>query len=99
MFRFFNTEEGQHFYTASEEERDFVQENLSNFVFEGVAFSAYEAELPETTPVFRFFDAEGSGHFYTASAEERDFVEQNLPNFELEGVGFFANDLSEGLLA
>ena len=97
VFRFFNEAEGEHFYTASKEERDFVKDTLSDFVFEGTAFFAYEESLPETTPVFRFFSEE-AGHFYTASAEEGDFVQENLSEFELEGIGFYANPISEAEL-
>ena len=97
VFRFFNEAEGEHFYTTSEEERDFVEDTLSDFVFEGIAFFAYEESLPETAPVFRFFSEE-AGHFYTASAEERDFVQENLSEFELEGIGFYANPITEAEL-
>lgn len=40
IFRFFNTDAGAHFYTASAEERDLVIATLPQFEFEGTAFFA-----------------------------------------------------------
>ena len=38
LYRFYNTENGTHFYTTSEAERDAVIENLPNFNYEGIAY-------------------------------------------------------------
>ncbi|NBC32833.1 MAG: hypothetical protein GVY13_09190 [Alphaproteobacteria bacterium] len=92
IFRFFNTEAKGHFFTINESERDFVQENLPDYDFEGVGFEALppDADNGVSTDVFRFFNTEARGHFFTTSAAERDFVEDNLPQFQPEGVGFEA---------
>ena len=97
VFRFFNSETGGHFYTASISEREFVTNKLPEFEFEGVAFLAAQEEDPNATEVFRFFNAAEGEYFYTASEAERDLVQENLPAFELEGVAFFAyeEELSE----
>jgi VCBS repeat-containing protein len=55
VFRFFNTETGGHFYTASEEERDFVLEELPSYRFEDIGFYA----LPEQTSSGRAVDFGG----------------------------------------
>ncbi len=34
-----------HFYTPSEGEKDFVEENLSNYEFEGIAYYAYPIDI------------------------------------------------------
>lgn len=38
IHRFFNTQTGTHFYTASEEERDSVESNLKQFTYEGIGY-------------------------------------------------------------
>jgi len=90
LYRFFNTVAGGHFYTPSEEERDFVINNLSQYNFEGAAFQAAQPEEVNTTPVYRFFNTVAGGHFYTPSEEERDAVINNLPQYNYEGIGFYA---------
>lgn len=89
VYRFFNSETGGHFYTASEVERNFVIDNLDNFVFEDVAFSAFETNVDNTVPVYRFFEVNTSVHFYTTSEIERDFVTENLDNYNFEGIAFY----------
>jgi hypothetical protein len=89
VFRFYNTEAEGHFYTTSEQERDFVKENLPQFNFEGTSFLAAQAEDENAVPVFRFYNTEVGGHFYTTSEEERDLVKE-LPQFNFEGTGFYA---------
>lgn len=89
IFRFYNTEAGGHFYTTSEQERNFVQNNLPQYEFEGTSFLAAQAEDENAVPVFRFYNTEAGGHFYTTSEEERDLVKE-LPQFNFEGIGFYA---------
>ncbi|MGB5712855.1 MAG: hypothetical protein WBM44_18340, partial [Waterburya sp.] len=40
IHRFYEPSLGVHFYTPSEEEKDFVEENLSNYDYEGIAYYA-----------------------------------------------------------
>ena len=44
VYRFFEPNLGIHFYTAEESERVFVEDNLDNYNFEGIAFYALPAE-------------------------------------------------------
>ncbi|MDR9404126.1 MAG: hypothetical protein RI580_11870 [Halothece sp. Uz-M2-17] len=90
LYRFFNTVAGGHFYTPSEEERDAVQANLSQYTYEGAAFQAAEPDEANAIPVYRFFNTVAGGHFYTPSEEERDAVLENLPQYTYEGIGFYA---------
>ncbi|MEM7225192.1 MAG: hypothetical protein AAF495_19595 [Pseudomonadota bacterium] len=92
VFRFFNTQAGGHFFTNSEAERDFVLDNLDNFIFEGTGFQAYDQQIGASKPVFRFFNNDAGGHFFTINEAERDFVIDNLPQFTFEGIGFYAFD-------
>ena len=87
VYRFFNRNTGVHLYTISDTERDFVQDNLSNYTFENVAYYAYETSQENTTELYRFYHSEGDFHFYTPSVGERDSILDNLPEYELEGNG------------
>lgn len=89
VFRFAEKNTGEHFYTTSVVERDFIRQNLSNFTYEGAPWAApHASELTED--VFRFYDATTKSHFYTTSAEERDGILQRFPTFTYEGVAFEA---------
>jgi hypothetical protein len=90
VYRFLNKDTGTHLYTISEEEKTFVQDNLTNYTFEGEAFSAYSSEQEGTIPIYRFLNTETGTYFYTPSVAERDNVENNLPNYESEGIAYYA---------
>ena len=94
VYRFLNQDTGVHLYTISETERDATQE-LSNFSFEGEAFSAYETEVENSIPIYRFFNPTTGAHFYTPSVAERDNVEANLPEYQSEGIAYYALPFDE----
>jgi subtilisin family serine protease len=86
----FRTGEDSYFYTASEDEKEFIVSTLPGFTFEGVAFYAYwDSVSVSTSPVYRFRTGEGS-YFYTASEDEKEFIVSTLPGFTFEGVAFYA---------
>ncbi len=88
IYRFFNTQVGSHFYTASEVERLIVAED-ERFNFEGVVFRGFEAETISVDPIYRFFDAETGNHFYTGSDLEKEhLISKDVMQFE--GVSFYA---------
>lgn len=66
MYRLYNPNSGEHFYTASAAERDSVV--AAGWDYEGVGWNAPTAG----TPVFRLYNAVGGEHHYTAKADERD---------------------------
>ena len=88
VYRFFNTQTGTHFYSASEIERDSIINNLDHFNFESAAFKAATEANGPTASVFRFFNTETGTHFFTQSTVERDSVIENLPSFNLEGEAY-----------
>lgn len=94
VFRFFNTQTGAHFYTASADERDFVIRTYPVFQYENVAFYAYPNASSGMNPVFRFFNTASGAHFYTISAGERDFVEATYPTFRYEGPSWYAQTIA-----
>ncbi len=94
VYRFFNTSNGAHFFTANAAERENVLNDpglSSVWVEEGVPFRVLAGNDFGSSPVYRFFNTVNGIHFYTISIGERDFLLDNLADtYVLEGVGFFA---------
>jgi M6 family metalloprotease-like protein len=88
MYRLYNPNSGEHFFTANTEERD----NLSSigWSYEGVAWVA-----PKTsnTPVYRLYNDVGGEHHYTTGMEEADTL--TAIGWSLEGVGWYSDDAQE----
>lgn len=99
IYRFFEKEQGFHFYTSSLSERDAVLQQIDNnelsYSYEGESFAALPEEdnvLTGAKPVYRFFNDFTGAHLYTISEAEKDTIEANLPNYRLEGVAYYAYD-------
>ncbi|MEM7590295.1 MAG: Calx-beta domain-containing protein [Cyanobacteria bacterium P01_A01_bin.83] len=91
VFRFFDSASGAYFYTASQTERDFVDDNLTNFVQEESSFASVDPDSSDQEiEIFRFFNSTTGGYLYTGDDNERDFIESNSPEFAFEGVAFAA---------
>lgn len=98
VYRFFNTSTGVHLYTADENERAFVEDNLDNYVAEGTPYYGYETQVEGTIPLYRFYNQSLDAHFYTLSIEERDFFIES-PDYEPEGsddaIAFYVEPIPE----
>jgi hypothetical protein len=98
VYRFFNIDTGAHLYTMSEKEKGYIQDNLTNYNFEGIKYYAFETE-PEnidTVPVFRMLNGQSGTHLFTTGQKEIDYIQQNLPHFSLEGdngIAFYVFEL------
>jgi hypothetical protein len=90
VYRFFNTQDGGHFFTANAGERDDIMRSRPDLVFEGVAFHEQSGPKDGYVPVFRFFDTHDGGHLFTSSASERDSLLATRPDLSPEGVAFYA---------
>ncbi len=93
IYRFWSDDNGHHFYTASESEKDYVIANYPTNVwrYEGVAYYAFATQQLNTTSVYRFWSDTSLGHFYTASESEKDYVIANYPTnvWRYEGVAYY----------
>lgn len=89
VYRFFNSQNGSHFYTTSEIERDQVASTASWMEFEGVKFYVHETEQPSSTPVYRFFNTQNGAHLYTDNDSERNMIESSLSQFQSEGIKYY----------
>lgn len=66
MYRLYNPNSGEHFYTANTLERDNVMS--AGWKYEGTGWIA-----PSTgNPVYRLYNSNAGDHFYTMSSFERD---------------------------
>ncbi|MBQ9610296.1 MAG: carbohydrate-binding domain-containing protein [Lachnospiraceae bacterium] len=84
MYRMYNPNSGEHFYTSNETERN----NLINagWRYEGVAWNA-----PKTsdTPVYRLYNPNAGDHHYTTSISERDYLVEL--GWKYEGIGWYSD--------
>lgn len=86
LYRIYNPNSGEHFYTTSAEERN----NLCGGKRAGWSYEGVLVVTPESgVPVFRLYNPNAGDHHYTSSEEERDFLVSVGWNFE--GTGFMAD--------
>lgn len=95
IFRFYLTNEGRHFYTALESERDFIVNNKETFPgwqYEGAAFSAYSTidHPDDAVAVVRYLNQQTGGHFYSTSTFEQSLLDQNS-DWLNEGIAWFGD--------
>jgi T5SS/PEP-CTERM-associated repeat protein len=90
VFRFFDSNYGTHFFSASPSERNTIISTRPDLVYEGVGLQSVDpaSNDPNSAPVYRFFDSTYGTHFFTASASERDTVIQTRSDLLYEGTGF-----------
>ena len=85
MYRVYNPNSGEHFYTANESEKN----NLVSLGWhdEGIGWFA---PFSSNTPVYRLYNANAGDHHYTASADERDTLIK--AGWKYEGIGWYSDD-------
>ncbi|MBP7050357.1 MAG: hypothetical protein KBE65_05020 [Phycisphaerae bacterium] len=92
IHRFWSESLRGHFYTASEDEANFVIDNYAaTYEYEGVVYIAMADDSdPMSVPVYRFYSPTGNVHFYTADAGEANFVIDNYSGtWTYEGIVFY----------
>ena len=85
--------EGRHFYTANDSERDLIRANpaMSDWQYEGIAYQGYSAiNAPDDAiPVIRYFNESIGTHVYSTSSEEQMILDQR-PDWTREGLAWFS---------
>ncbi|MDO4622725.1 MAG: phage tail tip lysozyme [Eubacteriales bacterium] len=76
MYRLYNPNSGEHFYTADASERDYL--SSVGWKYEGVAWKAPSAGVP----VYRLYNPNAGDHHYTTNAGERDSLKKAGWNYE-----------------
>lgn len=90
VYRFFDSNYGTHFFSASGAEKNTIQSTRPDLIYEGVGLQSIDPASPDpkAAAVYRFFDTTYGTHFFTASASERDIVINSRPDLLYEGTGF-----------
>ena len=83
MYRLYNPNSGEHFYTASDVEKDATV--AAGWNYEGIG---WHAPVTSETPVYRVYS--GTDHHYTKDAGERDALVQL--GWKDEGTSFYSDD-------
>lgn len=83
MYRLYNPNSGEHFYTASEFECGYVE--ASGWTYEGVAWTA---PVKSNTPVYRLYS--GTDHHYTTSVAEKNMLVK--AGWKYENIGWYSDD-------
>ena len=85
MYRLYNPNSGEHFYTASVGERDMLTE--LGWRYEGIGWKAPEKS---NTPVYRLYNPNAGDHHYTVNVNERDWLVSL--GWRYEGIGWYSDD-------
>ncbi len=85
MHRLYNPNSGEHFYTAADNEKDFLVQ--SGWKYEGEGWKAPEKS---NTPVYRLYNANAGDHHYTLDANEKDYLVK--VGWTYEGIGWYSDD-------
>ena len=83
MYRMYNPNSGEHFYTANTSERDDLY--VAGWNYEGIGWVAPDYS---STPVYRLYS--GTDHHYTTDASERAWLISM--GWKDEGIGWYSDD-------
>ena len=92
IYRFFDNQDGTHFFTASASEAQTILATRTDLSLEGVGLHGYASAdaSPTSEAVFRFFNVADGTHFYTASTSERDTLAASPSSgMTFEGIAFY----------
>ena len=87
MYRLYNPNSGEHFYTASLGEAKFLFN--AGWRWEGVAWVAPNTS---TAPVYRLYNPNAGDHHYTTSETERDSLVR--AGWKYEGIGWYSDTVT-----
>ena len=80
---------GVHFYTISAAEKDYIDAEIPEMRYEGVAYYASLVPGAGLSPLYRLYQREAGFHFYTVQAGERNNINDNLCDYNYEGIGYY----------
>ena len=101
VYCFFQEENQDHFYTAS----DFEKKSLISFLdpkgmytYMGTGWTVETTGGNGLSPVYRFYNDRTKDHFFTISEQEKQLIEQNYEtrkdDYKYEGVAWYASSTS-----
>ncbi len=77
LHRLYDPNNGLHYYTTSDGERDSLVKQGWNF--EADEGYVYTTQVPGTSPIFRLYNTQNGDHFYTASATQEASILSQSP--------------------
>ena len=83
MFRLYNPNSGEHFYTESSVERRTLKD--AGWRYEGIA---WKSPLKKGDPVYRLYNPNAGDHHYTVSAAEKNNLVK--VGWKYEGIGWYS---------
>ncbi len=86
VYRLYSTKSGEHLYTMSKTERDYLIRYSWNY--EGVAWYAPESS---NTPIYRIYDSKSGKHHYTTSEGEKNYL-VDVNGWTDEGIFTYSDD-------
>ena len=89
MYRMYNPNSGEHFYTAREAERDMLVS--VGWHYEGIGWTA---PMASRAPVFRLYNPNAGDHHYTTNKSERAML-LNI-GWQDEGIGWYSAEDGKG---
>lgn len=87
MYRVYNPNSGEHFFTESKEEKDYLVS--LGWHDESIGWYAPKTSM---TPVYRLYNANAGEHHYTTSADEKKQL--IAAGWNDEGIGWYSDDAS-----
>ena len=90
VFRFFNIQDGTHFFTTSASEAAGISATRADMTQEATTIYEHTTQQAGDAAVYRFFNINDGTHFYTNSASENASLIQTRPDMVSEGVAFYA---------
>lgn len=91
LYRFRNTENNAHLYTASSQEVVYILNNLPSWMLENIAYIVSLNPSGNTAPVYRFRSRFHASYFFTIDPAEREaMLTLYAGDWQEEGVAFYA---------
>jgi len=91
VWRFYNTANQSHFYTASPAEAAWTYTYLADtYDYDGPAYTINQYNALNNSSLWRFYNKLNGSHFYTANAAEMNDVNANMQStYQLDGVAYW----------
>lgn len=97
VYRFWSDVFNHQFLTITEDEKNHIIANDSNWRYDGIAFYAYSYEAEGTVPLYRFWSDIFMGHFFTIDEAEKEAVINNS-DWTYEGIAYYVYPDSQSLI-
>jgi len=101
VYRFFDTESGEHFFTIDEAQKDSIRADLGDYVFEGISYYAFESqpENIDTVPLYQTFNSATESYVYSTNSDDLNGIANSTATsqFDIEADDAIAYYVIESL--